>query len=181
MTFTTPNVVRGGSYALIHVPDKQASVEERYLKCRDLVAGRLRDCEIYEEQDDYTIVKMDDLCQKGTQRLCSDGEELNLLLQLSNSNSLSSNFLPTSFMIELYTSDHELIERIDDGVFVTPELSGVDLSDIEAERKSNLVGGLDFLKFFIPSLDGTFTINTDMLIELPEDFAFFKRDEVPLC
>ena len=164
LAFTTPNLIRGGSYALIYIPNEQATVEEKYLKCKDVLAVHRKDCEIYDEIDGYTIVKMDDLCKSGTKVLCKANEKLELLLQLSNSNSLSSNFLSKSFKIELYTSDDKLIEYIDSDVLVTPELSGVEIKDIEIERKDNLVGGLDFLKFYIPSMDGTFTVDTDMLV-----------------
>ena len=181
LTFTTPNLIRGGSYALIYVPNEQATVEEERLTCEDVVARHRKDCELYEEQDGFTVVKMEDLCKRGAQVRCEGGDRMELLLRLSNSNSLSSNFLASSFKVEVYTSNDELIEHIDEGVLVTPELSGVDLADIEMERKDNLVGGLDFLKFYLPSLDGTFTVDTDMVVALPEGLAFFKRGEVPLC
>ena len=83
--------------------------------------------------------------------------------------------------MEIYTSDDEMIEGISEEVYVTPELSGVDISDIELERKDNLVGGLDFLKLYIPRMEGSFTVDTDMVVELPENLAFFKRGQVPLC
>ena len=80
LVFTTPNLIRGGSYAHVYVPNEQATVDEAYLKCEDMVVGYRKDCEVYDEQEGYTIVKIDDLCKRGKQVLCEDGEEMELLL-----------------------------------------------------------------------------------------------------
>ena len=92
-------MIGGDSYALIHVPGSQATVEERHLRCRDPVTRRRKDCEIYEEGDSFTVVKVEDLCTGDRSSLCDVDDLLTLTVQLSNSNSLRANFEPESFKI----------------------------------------------------------------------------------
>ena len=72
--------------------------------------------------------------------------------------------MPESFKIQVLSNEGYEGQYIDELVLVTPELQGVQLDNIEIQRVDNILGGLDFLKFFIPDLQGSFTIETDMVI-----------------
>ena len=49
------------------------------------------------------------------------------------------------------------------------------------ERKYNLIGGLDFLKFYVPPMQMTMFMDTNLVLELPEGIAFAVVDDIMVC
>ena len=49
------------------------------------------------------------------------------------------------------------------------------------ERKYNLIGGLDYLKFYVPPMQMTMFMDTNLVLELPEGIAFAVVDDIMKC
>ena len=64
---------------------------------------------------------------------------------------------------------------------VEPQLEGSKIDDFTMERVSNVLGGLDLLRFEVPPLTMTLFLDTDIVLELPNGIAYdpdYYQDEL---
>ena len=61
---------------------------------------------------------------------------------------------------------------------VGPPLEGNRISNFELERVNNRIGGIDFLKFYVPPLQVTIFTETNLILEIPNGIAYYVGDEM---
>lgn len=61
---------------------------------------------------------------------------------------------------------------------IGPPLEGSRISNFEMERRHNLIGGIDYLKFYVPPLQVTIFTETNLVLELPNGIAYYVGDEM---
>ena len=54
---------------------------------------------------------------------------------------------------------------------IEPPLEGTKVPEYVVERKHNLIGGEDYLKFYVPPLQVTIFLDTDLILEIPSGVA----------
>ena len=61
---------------------------------------------------------------------------------------------------------------------IGPPLEGSRISNFELERVNNLIGGVDFLKFYVPPLRVTIFTNTNLVMEIPNGIAYYMGESM---
>ena len=102
-------------------------------------------------------------------------------MKLSNSNILIFEEEAKSIELQLFTEDNYPIQHLNSYVTIGPLLEGNRISNFEMERKYNLIGGLDYLKFYVPPMQMTMFMDTNLVLELPEGIAFAVVDDIMKC
>lgn len=67
---------------------------------------------------------------------------------------------------------HEQIAIANQEVFVSPDLEGLKIDHVSVERKESILGAIDTLKIFIPSMKSTISFDTDLWVKFPRGFAY---------
>ena len=128
------------------------------------------DCQVIGSLESHYEVKISDLCWYN---YCKAGDKIVWHLTLSNSNSLifDEEMLPIS--LSLYTKEGEPIQVLTNPVMIEPPLEGSRISNFELERVNNRIGGLDFLRFYVPPMQVTIFTETSLILELPQGIAYY--------
>ena len=99
-------------------------------------------------------------------------------MSLSNSNTLIFEEETLPIALKLFTREGEPIQELSNLVMIEPPLEGNRISNFELERVNNRIGGIDFLKFYVPPLQVTIFTETNLILELPNGIAFYVGDEM---
>ena len=84
--------------------------------------------------------------------------------------------LPIS--LKLFTKQDEPIQELSNDVTIEPPLEGSRISNFELERVHNKIGGLDFLKFYVPPLQVTIFTETNLVLEIPNGIAYYAGEDM---
>ena len=65
-----------------------------------------------------------------------------------------------------------MVAQVDSNIFVSPNLEGLKMENVQVERKDSILGAKDSLKINLPSMKSTISFETDLWIEFPQAFAY---------
>ena len=127
-----------------------------------------------EQTDSHFIIKIDGLCKY---EFCQAGDEISIVLDLANSNSIVFDEAKKAIELAIFTNDGYPVQKLDKTVTISPSLEGSKMKDFEIERKYNRIGGKDVLKFYVPPLAETVYEQTHLILDLPHEVAYEFEQE----
>lgn len=83
-----------------------------------------------------------------------------------------------SIELSLFTQAGEPVQVLSNPVMIGPPLEGSRISNFELERVNNLIGAVDFLKFYVPPLRVTVFTETNLVLEIPNGIAYYIGDQM---
>ena len=160
---------------MLTLPKNEVKLNQDEFSCEEVDIRSNSVCEVIDENEsDYTI-KMSNLCAKN---YCQAGLRIAWVLEMANSDSLIFEEKARAISLKIFTEEGKEIQVLISEVSIQPPLEGNNIEQIELQRKYNLIGSIDFLKFYMPPMSVTIYSAANMILELPHGIAYSLGDEM---
>ena len=182
LAFVTPNNIWVDSLVIVSVPKNEVKpLLSQQVTCMNSERRRNLDCELVEETESDYFIEVRRICSS---RYCPSGSIVSVNLLFDNSNSILSPIDQLPITIVAKSSQGDLSSKLlahQTAVLIAPLLQGIEIPSFTVERRHNLIGGIDFLKFYVPRLNVRIYQEANVIITVPEGVAIWAGTDAMVC